>query len=59
MRCLKDPVGVLGVSDCLVPPFDLEVTGCLFKEWWSRETVHVEFGFRRHSRERIEEGKSE
>lgn len=49
MRRLKKPIGVLGVSDCLAPPFDLEVTGSFFKEWWSREIVHVEFGFRRHS----------
>lgn len=49
MRRLKNPIGILGVSDCLAPPFDLEVAGCLFKEWWPRETVHVEFGFHGHS----------
>ena len=48
MRCFKNPVGVLGISDGLVPPFDLEVTGCLLEEGRSGEVVHVEFGLWRH-----------
>ena len=53
----KDPVRVFGISDCLVPPFDLEVAGCLFEEGWSGEVVHVEFGLWRHYREWVEETK--
>ena len=52
---LKNPVGVLGISDCLSPPFDLDVAGYLFQEWWSREVMYVEFGLRRHSYEWTEE----
>lgn len=48
MGRLEDPVGVLGVGDGLAPPFDLDVAGCLFEEWWSGKAVHVEFGLWRH-----------
>ena len=48
MGRLEDPVSVLGVGDGLTPPFDLDVAGCLFEEWWPGEAVHVEFGLWRH-----------
>ena len=48
MSRLEDPVGVSGVGDGLAPPFDLDVAGCLFEEWWSGKAVHVEFGLWRH-----------
>lgn len=48
MRCFQNPVGVFGISNCLVPPFDLEVTGGLFEEGRAGEAVHVEFGLWRH-----------
>lgn len=57
MRRFKNPVRVLGISDCLVPPFDLEVAGRLFEQGWSGEVVHIEFGFWRHFCEGIEKGR--
>lgn len=56
VRRFKNPVRFSGICDCLVPPFDLEVAGCLFEERWSGEVVHVEFGFWRHRCEWIEVG---
>ena len=57
MGRLKNPVGVLGISDGHSPPFDLEVAGCLFEEWWSWEAVYIESGFWRHAQEWIEDGR--
>ena len=48
MGRLEDPVRVFGVGDGLVPPFDLEVAGCLLEQGRSGETVDVEFGLWRH-----------
>lgn len=48
MRRFKNPVCVFGVRNGLVPPFDLEMAGCLFEERRSGEAVHVEFGLWRH-----------
>lgn len=38
---LEYPVGVLGVGDCVVIPFDLEVAWGLFEERRAGEGVHV------------------
>ena len=49
MGRLEDPVGVLGVGDGLAPPFDLDVAGCLFEEWWPGEAMQGEIGLWRHT----------
>ena len=59
MRGLQNPVGVLGINNRPVSPFDLKMAGCSFDEWWPRETVHIESGLRRHSCEATEENKVE
>ncbi len=52
----QNPVGVIGFSDRLGPPFDLEVARCLFEEGRARKIVHVEFGLWRHSCDKVVEG---
>lgn len=48
MSCLEHPVGVIGIRNQVIVPFDLKVARDTFKSRRPGERMDIELGFGRH-----------